>query len=268
MKKYCVAVLAVIFIITLAGCRSILIPWESEQTPTDQSEAESPGAISENDKKYDEEKSEAAALAEEFGQRLKLVSLAAPEDIVTEDMRRYYGDLVSPELLAAWEQNPLNAPGRLVSSPWPDRIEVRTVQKISAQTYNVQGQIIEITSVEEGTDASAAKRPVSLIISLQGGEWKIAGLTLGEYEGAPPASVSSDPDTLTDIGVYVGQADGNFIEITIDGLPEETAAKTFMLTPEVKEVFNALHLETGDNIRVSYLPNEYGQNLLTNIELL
>lgn len=58
-----------------------------------------------------------AAVAREFGSRLKLVSLLAPEDVLRRDIEEHFVDLVTPELLNKWLDDPTAAPGRLTSSP-------------------------------------------------------------------------------------------------------------------------------------------------------
>ncbi len=73
-----------------------------------------------------------ASLIEAFGGKLQAVSLQASKDVVKKSIQENYGDLVSPALLAQWVSNPSNAPGRVTSSPWPERIEIRE-----------QGSIIE-----------------------------------------------------------------------------------------------------------------------------
>ncbi len=69
----------------------------------------------------------------------------------------------------------------------------------------------------------------------------------------------------TDSGSYVGQADSNFIEITISGVPIEKASKVFMLSPEIKENFDSYALETDDQIQFDYSENEDGQFIIYGI---
>ena len=123
-------------------------------------------------------------LVEEFGRRLALVSLQAPEDMVQQSLEEHYGDLVTPELLERWQSNPADAPGRVVSSPWPDRIEIATVEQRSETSYEVQGHIIEITSQEKAESGVAASRAVTLSVVKVGDRWLIDEVTLGEYETA------------------------------------------------------------------------------------
>ena len=99
---------------------------------------------------------------ENFGNKLKLVSLLAPNS--AQDLQRQYADFVSLPLLESWRNDVSKAPGRMVSSPWPDRIEITTLSKEDSYRYAATGLVIEITSTEIGTDKAAAKIPVHVLI--------------------------------------------------------------------------------------------------------
>jgi hypothetical protein len=122
-----------------------------------------------------------------FGEKLKIGSLMAPKDTVKKNMQENYGDLVSPTLLKKWQNDPLNAPGRLVSSPWPDRIEILTIDRLSKNAFVVKGEIIEITSAEEKNGGVFAKRPIMLIVKKTNDRWLIDDVTLGAYDTANSA---------------------------------------------------------------------------------
>ncbi|MGI5891782.1 MAG: hypothetical protein ACOX7H_03470 [Bacillota bacterium] len=121
-------------------------------------------------------------VVEEFGQKLQTVSLQAPADIIAQSMQENYGDYVSPSLLARWQSDPKNAPGRLVSSPWPDRIEIVSVEKLSQDSYKVLGEIIEITSVEQQQGGFAAKQPITLVVKKINNSWLIDDVILSDDE--------------------------------------------------------------------------------------
>ncbi|MHB8280613.1 MAG: hypothetical protein ACYDIA_23660 [Candidatus Humimicrobiaceae bacterium] len=97
-------------------------------------------------------------------------------------MQENYGNLVSQALIKEWINDPPNAPGRLTSSPWPDRIEILSTEKLSEDTYEVKGEIIEITSVEKMSGGVAAKRPITLALKKIENSWLIDDVTLGAYE--------------------------------------------------------------------------------------
>lgn len=119
----------------------------------------------------------------QFGNQLNTVSLLAPT--AAEDIERTYGPFVAPELLAEWVANPASAPGRLTSSPWPDHIEVDSVTKNEAGSYDVAGRIILKASTGD-----VGSVPVSLTVSNVDGSFLIT-----RYEEERPAEASSG--TLT-----------------------------------------------------------------------
>ncbi|MGI6227791.1 MAG: hypothetical protein ACOYJ1_16245 [Peptococcales bacterium] len=123
-------------------------------------------------------------VVENFGSRLQLVSLLGPKDAVEKSIIENYSDFITPALLELWVNNPLNAAlGRVLSSPWPDRIEIQSIDKISQDVYEVKGEIIEITSVEKEKGGYNVKRPIALIVKKVHDRWLIDGTTLGEYDG-------------------------------------------------------------------------------------
>ena len=93
-------------------------------------------------------------LVKDFGSNLKLVSLLAPKDTLEKEMKENYSEFVSEKLIEKWLSDPENAPGRLTSSPWPDRIEVEDIEKVSENEYKVEGKVIEVTSNEKDGDIS------------------------------------------------------------------------------------------------------------------
>ena len=123
-------------------------------------------------------------LVEDFGKKLQLVSLLAPENVLGESMQENYGEFVSPTLLEQWLKDPVNAPGRLTSSPWPDRIEILGTEKISEGAYEVKGEIIEVAN---GNDEIVAKRPITLVVEKIDRKWLINNAQIGEYEDASSA---------------------------------------------------------------------------------
>ena len=121
---------------------------------------------------------EVRTVVERLGERLKQVSLLAPDSIVVGEIRRSYESLVTPELLARWTSTPRSAPGRNVSSPWPERIEIRSVEDVGAGACRVDGEVIYATSA----DSVAARMPVTLEVREADG-WRI-----GAYDAASSAA--------------------------------------------------------------------------------
>jgi hypothetical protein len=122
------------------------------------------------------EEAEIRDLVEGFGKRLGAVSLQAPD--APQEMQKQYSELVSPTLLEMWMNDVAKAPGRMVSSPWPDRIEIATLTKEGSDRYVITGLVVEITSVEEVSGGSAAEIPVRLVVQKGQGGW-----TITDYAG-------------------------------------------------------------------------------------
>lgn len=93
-------------------------------------------------------------------------------------MKENYGDYVVDELIDRWLENLDEAPGRLLSSPWPEKIDILSLEKISPTEYKVEGKIVEVTSVE----GEEITRPITLNIKNREAEWLIYDVELGEYE--------------------------------------------------------------------------------------
>jgi len=170
MRKLFLFVLILLISVFLAGCQNGQNTGNGEPTLN-----EKPPLNDKADKKA------IASLVENFGKRLQLVSLLAPPDIVNKSMQDNYGSLVTPALLEKWQNDPQNAPGRMVSSPWPDRIEILTNEKRAEGSYEVKGELIEITSVEQSSGGVAAKRPIILSIKKIENNWLIDTVTMGPY---------------------------------------------------------------------------------------
>lgn len=153
------------------------------------------GEIQEND-----QNAEAAVknVVENFGKKLQKVSLLAPENDLKQSMEENYGEYVSPALLAQWAEDPQNAPGRLTSSPWPDRIEILGMEKVSATSYLVEGEIIEVTSAEKESGEAAARRIIALTIEKIEDKWLINSVELGQYKDKASNDVSNGTGTGND----------------------------------------------------------------------
>lgn len=130
-------------------------------------------------------------LVTDFGKKLQTVSLTAPENEVKASLNKNYKNFVSADLLAKWQSDPTHAPGREVSSPWPDRIKTFSVKKTADGAYEVKGEIIYITSTEVGSDKAAAKQPITCTVKKLSPGWRIDMVALGEM--VQEALVYSNP---------------------------------------------------------------------------
>jgi hypothetical protein len=124
-------------------------------------------------------------VVERLGQRMKQVSLNAPNSIVVREIRQAYVALVTPALLEAWVSEPARAPGQGVSSPWPERIEIRSVESAGAGLCRVKGEVVYMTSVELAQGGAVSRTPVVLEVKSDD-LWRIS-----TYEAATPSATDS-----------------------------------------------------------------------------
>jgi hypothetical protein len=113
----------------------------------------------------------------QFGSTLQKVSLAAPD--AKDLIGAAYSPYVSADLLAQWKANPPFAPGRGVSSPWPDRIQVDSMTEQPDGSYVVKGTVIEVTSNEVAHGGVAAQYPVTMALKKTGDQWLITTFDRG-----------------------------------------------------------------------------------------
>jgi hypothetical protein len=124
-------------------------------------------------------------VVERLGQRMKQVSLLAPDSIVVREIQQAYAPLVTPDLLEAWISEPARAPGREVSSPWPERIEIRSIESAGTGLCRVEGEVVYATSAERTRSGVSIRKPVVLSVRSADG-WRI-----GAYEAATPSPTDS-----------------------------------------------------------------------------
>ncbi|MCW2279389.1 hypothetical protein [Heliophilum fasciatum] len=76
------------------------------------------------------------------------------------------------------------------------------------------------------------------------------------------ASVQPESDnTLTDVGLYQGREDNNFIEVKING-----DFKVLMLSAELRGNFEQLNLQFNDLIKFTYVHDKNGQSVIVKLE--
>ncbi len=125
------------------------------------------------------EQSAVTQTVSDFGHKLQLVSLLAPSSDLKESMDREYGPYVAPELLSLWKSDPMIAPGRIVSSPWPDRIEISHISLNADGSYSVSGTVVEVTSTEAKNGTALDTYPVTMTLQKRNGIWLITAFHKG-----------------------------------------------------------------------------------------
>jgi hypothetical protein len=113
-----------------------------------------------------------------FGERIQSVSLLAPDSVLEAAVRSAYEPVVTRELLAGWTADPASAPGRDVSSPWPDRIDVTSVEAADGGVCRVEGDLVYVTSVEAAQGGAADRVPVVLELADEAG-WRVSAYEAG-----------------------------------------------------------------------------------------
>jgi putative hemolysin len=113
---------------------------------------------------------------DEFGEKLKSVSLQSPKEILEKQIRENYGKFLSPELLTEWINDSSKALGRKFSSSWPERIDIKNIQRISESKFLVDGEVIEITSVEAIEGGEANRFPITLTLEKRNSKWVIVNI--------------------------------------------------------------------------------------------
>jgi hypothetical protein len=129
----------------------------------------------------------AQRIADDFGHRMRLVSILGPDAVVKRDLREAYGSLVTAKLLSDWQATPSKAPGREVSNPWPVRIDVRSAQR-DGEDCRVDGDAVFVTTSD--TTKPVERRPVTIRVNMR--EGRINAFEITKTTARTPASVVRD----------------------------------------------------------------------------
>ena len=114
------------------------------------------------------EQEQVQTVVKEFGEHLKNVPLAAESELVRTSIEKEYRPYASAVLMDRWLDDPAHAPGREVSSPWPERIEIKSIQKVG-EYCEIEGEIVYLTSTGE-----SGRSPVFLTAAFLDEKWLIA----------------------------------------------------------------------------------------------
>ncbi|HET7662554.1 MAG TPA: hypothetical protein VFK31_02855 [Rhodanobacteraceae bacterium] len=117
-------------------------------------------------------------VVERFGKQMQKVSVLAPPDAMRPQLKKVYGDLLTPDLLRAWLADPSQAVGRDVSSPWPAGIDIDRIDCPTAIRCRVQGSVRYVTSNEVEHGGVAMRRPVRLHVERENRDWRIAAVEI------------------------------------------------------------------------------------------
>lgn len=113
----------------------------------------------------------ASSTVAQFGKVLQQVSIVAPD--ASSTIAQVYAPYVEPSLLAQWEADPESAPGRVVSSPWPDHIRIDSIAP-QGSGYAVQGALVFMTSQQVESGGEQGEVPIVVQVIPEGSTWLIA----------------------------------------------------------------------------------------------
>jgi hypothetical protein len=116
------------------------------------------------------DESAASSTVAAFGLTLQQVSIMAPN--AADMIASTYGPYVAPALLQQWEADPQSAPGRVVSSPWPDHIQIDSITP-QGSGYVINGELVFMTSNEVENGGNAGTTPVVIQLADENGSWQI-----------------------------------------------------------------------------------------------
>jgi hypothetical protein len=131
--------------------------------------------------------SDARQVVEQLGKRMRMVSLLAPDSIVTRELRDSYGALVTPALLSLWQKSKATVPGRQVSNPWPNRIEINALTPGS--DCQVEGDVVYVTT--EDTTVEVERRKFVLQMKEDASGWRVNAFDWGNTRSAADNSVGA-----------------------------------------------------------------------------
>jgi len=109
-----------------------------------------------------EEKAQITELLDNFGRELTNVTIIDPENVVAEQIKEHYTPYLTSNLLSKWVLDPsLAMEGDI--KPWPDRIEVDSMEKVDNDKIEVQGYVVWVASGgQNGVEVTATVPAVSL----------------------------------------------------------------------------------------------------------
>jgi orotate phosphoribosyltransferase-like protein len=115
----------------------------------------------------------------EFGARLKDVVITTSDQDVITAVDFNLKQLITGRLYQVFVQDKIRIPGRYVSSPWPERIEIASVQMLDSGFYTVNGSQIVMTDDTLAHGGNAGETPITLTLKKVNGAWLVDDVTGG-----------------------------------------------------------------------------------------
>jgi hypothetical protein len=138
--------------------------------------------------------------------------------MVSQEIKQVYTPFVSSNFLLDLINDPSKAPGGFASSPWPEKIEIISMEKLDSHTIQVKGKIILMTSVEVAQGGNAGETPIVLWVRNTNarGAWLIDFVSYGEYAAYDMKELTSTLKRTFPNITTIGDRGEPFIAQTID----------------------------------------------------
>ena len=114
----------------------------------------------------------------DFGAHLKDINATSKD--ATTTIATTFAPYVAPELLSVWSDEPSLAPVRYGTLPYPQRIEIQSVEKQKDGSYWVIGFVIEVDKAGDYLN-----KKVTIVLEKVGGKWMITDFS-GYPDGVRP----------------------------------------------------------------------------------
>jgi hypothetical protein len=109
----------------------------------------------------------------EFGARLKDVVITTSDQDVISAVDFNLKQLITDRLYQVFVQDKIRIPGRYVSRPWPERIEINSVQMLDSGSYTVHGNQVVMTDDTVAHGGNAGEEPITLTLKKVNGVWLV-----------------------------------------------------------------------------------------------
>lgn len=180
-----------------------------------------------------------------FGRAMKSVSALAPKEELGASMRAAYGEYVAPEIIGLWLESPSVAPGRQTSSPWPDRINVFSMEG-DRMGFVVNGTVVEVATGSGGAEEVVGTYSVKLRLQNRGGTWLITSFEKGDYSRLPARA--------TIVGTYTclphRDSSGPQTMECAFGVREEGSGLHFAVNTQLMSSTVWMDIPTGERMRI------------------
>jgi hypothetical protein len=197
-----------------------------------------------------------ALVVAQFGKNMQYVPLQAPARDVRSAVDANYGAYVTPELISVWKADTKHVPGRLTSSPWPDRIEIQSVDPQADGSYIVRGVVVEVTSSEVESGGIAGTYPVTLRLARHERQWLIMQFEAGAYSVIPHEVILRGTYTCLP---HLDTSGPQTMECAL-GIKSDESDRYYALDTSLVQSGGMMMLPTGTHMSVS--------GILTPVEML